>query len=356
MITKDDLKRSVVVFNEEAHTYHRGEQELSGITGLIHSVLQLGVYPDANTYVKEVAIPKAGYYGSCVHKSIQLWDDLGVENTQFPAKKHHTDHCGDVMFDAQDVSADLASYRRTMPKGCRALASEFTVDYGNFASQIDKIWVTAKGDIYLVDFKTNNLETYPGGKEALKLYLSWQLSCYAVMFEHQTGLKVKGLIGKWLRHGQEEQWKIKRQPDNKVIQLLDSEVMKTDNGWAYFNPDMQVVSKNAPEPQVAQAEDLVVPKEITNQLLQVTQAIADIKRQEEEANRRCDELKAKLKEAMEKAGVKSWDAGLFKATIKAAGTRRTFDSKRFQAEHADLAKDYIKETQTKSSILITLKK
>ena len=43
MIKFEDLKKSEVVFNEETHTYLRGEQQLSGVTGLIHSVLQLGV-------------------------------------------------------------------------------------------------------------------------------------------------------------------------------------------------------------------------------------------------------------------------------------------------------------------------
>ena len=51
MIKFENLKQSAVVFDEATHTYRRGDEALSGITGLIHDVLQLGVYPDANEFV-----------------------------------------------------------------------------------------------------------------------------------------------------------------------------------------------------------------------------------------------------------------------------------------------------------------
>ena len=63
-----ELKHSDVVFNEAAHTYTKGAEKLSGITSLIHSVLRLGVYPKADQETIEVRIPRAGYYGKCVHE------------------------------------------------------------------------------------------------------------------------------------------------------------------------------------------------------------------------------------------------------------------------------------------------
>lgn len=159
MINKSDLKQSEVVFNEETHTYLRGEQRLSGITSLIHQVLQLGVYPGANDYVLKVQIPKAGYYGSCVHKAIQTYDELGIECTEYPEKPHYT--AG--MLPAQDVSEELNSYKCLL-MGLRTVACEFTVDYGNFASQIDSVKADEDDDIYLVDYKTNNLNYYQIGR------------------------------------------------------------------------------------------------------------------------------------------------------------------------------------------------
>ena len=54
--------------------------------------------------------------------------------------------------------------------------------------------------------------------------------------------------------------------------------------------------------------------------------------------------------------VKSWDAGCLKATITPAGVKKTFDTKKFQSDHPELYKQYIKETETAASIRITLRK
>lgn len=362
MITKAELKQSAVVFDEATHTYRRGDAELSGITGLIHSVLQLGVYPDATDFVKKVQIPKAGYYGTCVHKAIQAWDELGIEMVTFPEKEHPT--AGTLP--AQDVSAELAYYRKVKPRKCKTIASEFTVDYLNFASQIDAIWGDDEDNIYLVDHKTNNLDYYPGGAVGLQEYLSWQLSCYAVMFELQTGHKVKGLLGNWLRKGDGELWRIPRQPDEQVLKLLATEIMPNGYGrFVYLNPEMQVTTANVeevkPTVKVVSAADMhtsnwLIPQADAQALVAALEAIAEIKRQADEAEARCQQLKDKLKEAMESAGIKSWDTGIFKATVKAASKRKTFDSKKFQIDHPDMYEEYIKESETKSSIIITLSK
>lgn len=350
MITVQDLKPSSVVFDEGAHTYHRGDALVSGITGLIKSVLFPNDEPDK--YVKEKIFPVASYFGTCVHKALRVWDELGIELTQFPATTHPT--AGEIP--AQDVTAELAYYK-TLPH--RTVASEFTVDHGNFASQIDAIWCDDEDNILLVDHKTNNLDSYPGGADGLKAYLSWQLSCYAFMFEQQTGLKVKGLLGNWLRKGKGELWTIVRQPDEQVEKLLSTEIIPNGDGtFAYINPDMQVI---VPTMRVLSSSDMhasewLIPQADAEQLLAVTNLIADIKRQADEAEARCAALKEKLKAAMESAGVKSWDTGVFKATVKAAGTRKDFDKKKFQADHPELYNEYIKETETKSSLLITLPK
>lgn len=235
MIKFEDLKKSEVVFNEETHTYLRGDQRLSGITSLIHSILQLGVYPDANEYVRNVQIPKAGYYGTCIHKSIQMYEDIGIEMTKFPEKEHPT--AGTLP--AQDVSIELETYKRLKPKKLRVLATEFTVSFGMFATQIDSVLADEDDNIYLDDHKTNNLDYYPGGKKGLMEYLSWQLSANAVMFENQTGLKVKGLYADWIRKGDGELWTIERQPDEKVLQLLSTEILpKPTGGFVYINKEM----------------------------------------------------------------------------------------------------------------------
>ena len=342
MITRADLKQSEVVFNEETHRYLRGDAELSGITGLIHAVLLLGVYPDASDYVKKVQIPKAGYYGTCVHKAIQAWDELGIELTQFPEKEHPT--AG--ILPSQDVSAELAYYRKVKPRNVKTVASEFTVDYLNFASQIDCIWCDNEGGIYLVDHKTNNLDYYPGGADGLKEYLSWQLSCYAVMFEKQTGKKVKGLIGNWMRKGAGELWRIERKPDELVQKLLSTDIMPDGNGrFVYLNQEMQVYAEKVEEvKQTESNSSLVVPSDVVT-------AIATLLRAEKAAKA----MKEKLRELMEAAGVSKWECDQFTATIGKASESTTFDSKAFQADHPDLYKQYLKKTTRKGSFTQKLK-
>ena len=342
-ITRADLTQSEVVFNEETHRYLRGETELSGITGLIHAVLLLGVYPDASDFVKKVQIPKAGYYGTCVHKAIQAWDELGIELTQFPEKEHPT--AG--ILPAQDVSAELAYYRKVKPRTCKTIASEFTVSYGNFASQIDAIWCDEEGGIYLVDHKTNNLDYYPGGAEGLKEYLSWQLSCYAFMFEWQTCWKVKGLIGNWMRKGAGELWRIERKPDELVQKLLSTEIIKQEwGGFTYYNPEMQVFAAKVEEvkPVATTTDALAVPVDVVS-------AIASLLKAEKAAKA----MKEKLRELMEEAGVSKWECPEFTATIGKPSETTTFDVKAFQADHPDLYEQYLQKTTRKGSFSQKLK-
>lgn len=331
------------MFDEATHTYRLGDRELSGITGLIHAVLLLGVYPDASDFVKKVQIPKAGYYGTCVHKAIQAWDELGIEMTQFPEKEHPT--AG--MLPAQDVSAELAYYRKIKPRTCKTIASEFTVSYGNFASQIDAIWCDNEGGIYLVDHKTNNLDYYPGGAEGLKEYLSWQLSCYAFMFEKQTGLKVKGLLGNWLRKGAGELWRIERKDDVQVRMLLSTEIHKQEwGGFTYFNPEMQVFAEKVEEvkPVATTTDALAVPADVVS-------AITTLLRAEKAAKA----MKERLRELMEAAGVTKWECPEFTATIGKPSETTTFDAKAFQADHPDLYEQYLKTTTRKGSFTQKLK-
>ena len=343
MIKFEDLKQSEVVFNEEAHTYLRGGEKLSGITSLIHSVLQLGVYPDANEYVRNVQIPKAGYYGTCIHKAIQMYEDIGIEMTKFPEKEHST--AGTLP--AQDVSIELETYKRLKPKRLRVIATEFTVSLGMFATQIDSVLADEDDNIYLDDHKSNNLDYYPGGKEGLKEYLSWQLSANAVMFENQTGLKVKGLYADWIRKGDGELWKIERVPDEKVLQLLSTEILpKPEGGFIYINEAMQVEAAKVEEvkPVVTNSKDLAVPSEITT-------AIANLVKAEKAAK----EMKEKLRELMEAKGITKWECDEFTASIGSASVATTFDSKAFEAADPETYKKYLKTTTRKGSFTIKAK-
>jgi len=337
---------SNVVFDEATHTYTRDGQQLSGITSLIHSVLRLGVYPGASDYAKEVAIPQAGYYGTCVHEAIRTYDEVGIEVTQYEASVAPNG----TELPAQDVSADLECYKRLIPAGMRVMASEFTVAYKVFASQIDKIWGNDAADVYLVDFKTNNLDSYPGGEAGLREYLSWQLSCYAVMFELQTGLKVKGLYGMHLRHGDGQLWEIERKSDERVLKLLDTMILPNPDydptdidslRFIYINDEMQVAETTE---VVATAEDLDVQQTFLDAFVEIMQA-----------EQKAKELKDSLRKLMEENGVTKFECDQFTASIGKASVQERFDSKAFKEAEPELYQQYVKKSQAKGKFSIKLK-
>ena len=221
------------------------------------------------------------------------------------------------------------------------------MDYGNFASQIDCVWGDEDGNIYLVDHKTNNLDYYPGGAAGLQEYLSWQLSCYAFMFEKQTGLKVKGLFGNWLRKGAGELWRIKRKPDEQVQKLLSTEIHKQDwGGFTYYNPEMQVTAAKVEEVKpVATATDaLAVPVDVVS-------AITALLRAEKAAKA----MKEKLREIMEAAGVSKWECPEFTATIGKPSETTTFDSTALKKADPETYNKFLKTTTRKGSFKITAK-
>lgn len=256
------LIKSPVEFNEELHRYSLGDKRLMGITGLIHSILELGVYPDANEFVKNTAIPRAGQYGSAVHKAIELYDDLGIKQTSYP------NTFGDEDW---EVSRELESYIRHQ-SGFRPLANEYTVsDNFQYASQIDNVWVREEtGGIWLADTKTNNLNYYPldgyglpnyfaNHEDGLKEYLSWQLSVYAVLFERQNpGLKVEGLCANWLRKDEEAFWEIERKPDELVLELLKTVWYESfDGSIVYEHPDRSILHPQLTDKPKADNEAII---------------------------------------------------------------------------------------------------
>ena len=63
---KLQLTKSEVVFNQEAHTYHLGDKELKGVTGMLSAML----FKDKYAGISEDVLAKAAAYGSGVHEAI----------------------------------------------------------------------------------------------------------------------------------------------------------------------------------------------------------------------------------------------------------------------------------------------
>lgn len=335
------LANSPVVFSENPHGYFLDCIRLSGITTLIKAATGLGEYPEASDYVKEFLIPKAGEKGTAVHHAIELYDTTGEKQTEYdlPLNGH------------LDVSAQLENYIM-LREGYEPIANEYTVsDNCMYASNIDNVWQKIEtGGIWLVDTKTNNLDLYPGGEEALIEYLSWQLSCYAYLFELQNpGLKVEGLLGNWFRDDQCKQWTIERKEDSLIKELLDTDYELTGHGFTYDVKDKSKFAYGCTS--VATTENaLDLPQQFID-------SIAFILQEEAAMKKRLEELKVTLKNAMLGAPepVKKWDAGKFTATIAKDSIVNSFDTTKFKAEHPDLYEKYVKQSVRQGGLTIKLK-
>lgn len=300
-----ELVKSSVVFNEENHTYFLGEKQLSGITGMIKRQL----FPDKYKDVPQFVLDRAAERGTKVHHECQFADVTGFEPECQEAINYLMIRTG---------------------AGYAALDNEYTVsDEEHFASNIDCVW-EKDGKIALADIKT----TYKADID----YLEWQLSIYAYLFELQNpGLNVDCLYGVWLYNEKYELIPLKRKSDDEVKKLMQCEV----EGKSYLETDTALEWKKD--------ELMLVPKDVINKYLE---AVSEIERIQPFV----DGFKDTLKRAMIEHNVKAWDTGKLKATITPAGIKKTFDTKRFQSDHPELYKQYIKETETAASIRITLRK
>lgn len=356
------FKESPVIFDEDSHSYQLDGKRLLGITGLIHSILGLGVYPEADDYVKDFIIPRAGSRGTAIHHAIQTYDQIGImQTTQIVHTRYGCRERDNVQYKEEewDVSLELNNYIRHL-NGFEAVANELTVsDNDKYASQIDNVWRRKDtGGIWLVDTKSNNIGLYPlcgyynptffnSGAEALQEYLSWQLSIYAELFEAENpGIKVEGLACNWLRKDQAAFWIIKRKPAELVKELLTTEYIFTDNGPVYFHHDQSVFGIN---PNLPATTEESVPNIVPQDVITY---VADLIALEKQTKEKLEEAKKALRTAMEQHGIKTWDSGMFKATIAADSERVTFETAQFKKDHPDLYKQYTTRKTTKGGFTL----
>lgn len=292
------LNQSWVVFDEDAHTYTLNGKELHGITGMLNRQL----FPDKYKDVPDFVMQKAADRGSEVHEDCR-WAD----STNLPPS---TEECKTYL---------------ELRKDYTVVANEYTVtDSEYFASNIDCVW-EKDGEVVLADIKT----TYSLDKE----YLSWQLSIYAYLFELQNPeLKVSKLFGAWLPKSLEKAKlvEVERKPTEEIIKLMECE----KNGEMYLVPvkdEKQLITRSA-------VDILIEAKEMADYY-----------------KKRYEDIQEQLLAAMKEHGVKSWDTEELKATYTAPSERTTFDEKKFQEEHPELYKEYLKKSTRKESLRITIR-
>lgn len=292
-----ELKKSLVVFNEEKHEYWLGDKQLNGITGMIGRQIFGGAKYDG---VPQAIMERARAKGTLVHKEIEDWCKSGENGFT-------------------DELQDFIALKEQL--GFEVLANEFTVDDGDyFATNIDLVLLSGN-KVELCDIKT----TYALDQE----YLSWQLSINAVLFEKQTGVEVDVLSSFW----KGKRILIDRKPNELVMELLNAE-------------------KAGKSFQVTTALDNVS----TDKYMLLQTAIKSLKQQLEELEEQEQTFKADFMAKMKEHNIKTLDLEFVKITYVAPTTKQTLDGKALKEQLPKIYEQFVKESDVKESLRITVKK
>ncbi len=290
-----------IKFNAENHTYTNSDgKRLQGITSLLSKHL----FPKKYDAVPENILKDAADRGKNIHFALQCYnDDRLVLNEELIAKweKFRTEN------------------------GIVAHISEYLVSDGiNFATQIDLVGMV--DDFYSIfDFKT----TYAVDKK----YLSWQLSICDYLKRKQDGIGADKLFG--IHIDKEYNFtlvEVGRISDHKIEDLFKAEL----EGKIYSDGEIANIDTDA--------------------LMLLESTYTDLKRQLDEMDEKRSVLMNLVREQMIASGIKSFEVNDTKFTNVEDGVSKTFDSKKFKADHPELSDMYMRESQKKGYLKITTKK
>ena len=263
-------------------------------------MLKRQLFADKYKGIPDFVLKRAAERGTLIHEDCEFADATGLEPQTTEGKNYIS-----------------------LRKDYQVVANEYTVtDSEYFASNIDCVW--AQGDeVILADIKTTS--------HLDEEYVAWQLSIYAYLFELQNPhLKVARLFAVWLRDEIAKLVEVERKPAEEVTKLMECE----KRGEKYLAPveeEKALITKSA-------VDILVEAKELADYY-----------------TKRYKEIEQLLLDAMVEHKVKSWDTEQMKATYTPASESTTFDTKKFQEEHPELYKEYLKTSTRKESIRITIR-
>ena len=289
------LNHSPVLFFSETHKYFLGEKELSGITSLISKI-----YPKTYEGVPQEVLMKAAKQGSLMHETIELYDEMGIDS---------------------DLP-ELKSYKKLINEhGLSVVATEYIVsDEERYATAIDKVMQDVDGNIILVDLK----RTYKIHEDNVRL----QLSICKYLFEMQNpGLEVSKLFVLRLRNDD-----VNFQELNPVSDAFLHECLDYKDG------------------------DIIPVETELSYLSDAENSIIDLENNIKMLKERKDKLMSGLHDMMEKHNIKSWEGKRIKLTRVMPQTKSTFDAKAFKDANPEEYAKYVRESTTKGTVRITIKK
>lgn len=293
------LNKIPVLFNQEQHTYTNTDtfEMYQGIT----STLLHRLFPNKYDGIPKSVLDNAASRGTIVHEDIELAESIGTTPSTQEGKNY---------------------MKLKEAHGLNFLESEYTVsDLEHYATNIDAIYDVEENVVDIADYKT----TSKFDKESV----SWQLSICAYLLElNNPHVKVRKLFGIWLRGDIAQLIEVERHTDLEVKALILADL--NDEPFDYSPAFPDYITENVASLYV-----------LGNRIKELSEEY--------------ETIKAEVLSKMSENGDKSFDTGSVLITLVAPSTRESFDSKKFKAEHADIYNQYIKTSQTKESLKLTLR-
>ena len=286
-----------LTFIEDTHEYFLGDKKLISVTQLMQ---KHGLAPNYGDVPSEVLRAKAER-GSLVHKEIEEYikeGNIGFTNELI-----------------EFINAD---------KG-EVLKSEFKVNNDIVAGTVDLL-LYKNNEYIIADLKTTS--------ELHIDAVSWQLTIYAYLLgQINPMIKVtKGQAFHFNKDGKLNIVDIVLKPFEEIERLMECE----------RNNEKFELKKIASDEQLMQ-------------LLEVESLIKSIEEKKKKAEEQAKELRAELMKAMEANGVKSFENDLIRITYVAPSTRQSIDSAKLKKEQPTIYASYLKSSEVKASLRITLK-
>lgn len=306
------LVESGVQFDAATHTYSLDGKELQGIT----TTLVNRAYPKDETYagVSEEVLNKAAERGSACHQSVGNYYLKGLSSTGYE----------DVTSRAVELLAGA---------GLTPIDFEYIVtDYEHYASPIDIVCKNDKNEVCIVDMKFTSKLMWP--------QVTLQTTIYQRFFEIvNPDLQVKHLYVLWI-HTNDDHAVL----DSRLSELTPadeqfvSELIAADIAGVAERFDITKFYGQLPA-TVTEVEDYLVNR--LNLLEELKEEISNIK------GGLCDMMLA--------ANIKQYSSEKLQLTTVTPKPRETFDTTRFKKEHPDLYAEYVKMSEVKPSVRITVK-
>ena len=331
MITLSNIEH-LIAFDEVAHTYTRllDGKELTGVTTMLK---KMGLSADYAAVAEETLI-KAADRGQMIHRLCDITDNEDREVSEFDEIEVHHDltEKGIVrLTDAATGMREANDYHMLRKQGeYIPVAQEYLISDGeNIASAIDIVLTTEtlakENKVILVDLKcTSQIHETP---------LSWQLSVYRELFEHQNpDLKVEKVMCVWLpkpQYGSSKMIEVSEHSSKDVDTLINSFVM---------GKPLVLGSETENTAQFPKMQQLLT-------VIREMNALKDIETQ----------LRQELMTWMTDKEIKSYSTDEVLVSRTVDSVTKKFDSTAFKKDNPSLYEKYVKASEKKGSLTIRFK-